>query len=123
MSALRRKGYRRLLLPLTILVAAAAASATAVAFGGAAPGKPVPPVTGTVTTGGAPDGIAAAAHRALEALVAQQTIDQSQADAIQRQVDAGSVDPRTLVDGGVVTDAQMHAVATSLDAVKRAAGG
>ncbi len=63
-----------------------------------------------------------AAHQALERFVADGTIDRSQADAIGRQLDAGSIDPKALVDDGVVTDAQMHVVANAFDAIKSAGG-
>jgi hypothetical protein len=78
---------------------------------------------GTTTVAARPsNGILAGVHGALENLVAQGTISQSQADAVQAQADAGSIDPKQLVDNGVVSDAQMRAVANSIDAVKRAAG-
>jgi hypothetical protein len=55
--------------------------------------------------------------------VSQGTINQSQADAVQQQVEAGSVEPKQLVDDGIVTEAQMRAIGNSLDQVKRSFGG
>ena len=60
------------------------------------------------------------AYRALEALATRKIITQSQADAVQRQVLAGSVDPKALVDAGILSNDQMRQVANSLAAVKRA---
>jgi hypothetical protein len=64
----------------------------------------------------------AAAHAGLQRLVADGTIDATQARTIEQQVKAGSVDASGLVSSGVVSDPQMQAVATMLDGVKRAAG-
>jgi hypothetical protein len=61
-------------------------------------------------------------HKALERLVANGTIDQHQADAVQQQAAAGSIDPKALVESGLVSDAQMRAIGDSLDQVKQAAG-
>ncbi|MGB2952656.1 MAG: hypothetical protein WBB74_04595 [Gaiellaceae bacterium] len=66
--------------------------------------------------------ILAGVHTALQRLVANGTISQHQADAVQRQAAAGSIDPRTLVQSGLVNDAQMRAIGDSLDQVKQAAG-
>ena len=60
----------------------------------------------------------AAARGALDQLVANGTIDQSQADTIEQDVAAGSVDSQALVADGVVTEAQMQAVSDALDQVK-----
>ena len=108
---------RRLLATITIATAAGVASAAAVGFaqnGGSNPAvsTPAAPVSAVL------DGV----HDGLVKLVAQGTIDQSQADAVQQQADAGSVDPKTLVGSGVVTDPQMHAIADMIDHVKQAGG-
>ena len=68
----------------------------------------------------APTGILAGVHSALEALVAQGTINQNQANAVQQEADGGSIDPKVLVDRGVVSDAQMRVIAASIDRVKSA---
>jgi hypothetical protein len=64
-------------------------------------------------------------HDLLESLVANGTINQSQADAVESQAAAGSINPKTLVDNHVLTQAQMLTVAKGIDAIKqsfRAAG-
>jgi hypothetical protein len=100
---------------IAVAVGVAAAAGTSFAAGGSGgSGGSGPP--------SAPPPIAAAARTALDGLVGQGTIDQSQADAIEQQVEAGSIDPRALVSSGVVDDGQMHAVADVLDHVKEAAG-
>ena len=108
---------RRLLATITIAVASGVASAAAVGFaqdGGSNP---------AVSTPGAPvSAVLAGVHDGLATLVSQGTIDQSQADAVRQQADSGSVDPKTLVDSGVVTDPQMHAIADMIDQVKQAGG-
>ena len=54
----------------------------------------------------------------LAVLAADGTIDQHQADAVQAQADAGSIDPKQLVQSGTVTDSQMHAIAVKIDQLK-----
>jgi hypothetical protein len=111
---------RRVLANVAIAVAVGVGSAAGVGF---AQGNGKGDGAGTSTVAASPsNGILAGVHGALENLVAQGTISQSQADAVQAQADAGSIDPKQLVDSGVVSDAQMRAVANSIDAVKRAAG-
>jgi competence protein ComGC len=63
--------------------------------------------------------IQAAARAALQALVTAGTINQHQADAVESQVVAGSVDPNQLVSSGVLTASQMHAVNNALVQVKQ----
>lgn len=70
----------------------------------------------------APGGVLAGVHDVLAALVSDRTITQSQADAVQAQANAGSIDPKQLVDAGVLSDTQMRIVATSIDQVKRSFG-
>jgi len=110
---------RNLLAGVVIAVVAGTASAAGVAV---AQGNGTTSSVPTVTTS-APGSILAGVHHALEQLVAQGTITQPQADAVQQQADGGSIDPKTLVDSGVVSGAQMRAVANSIDQVKQAAGG
>jgi hypothetical protein len=64
----------------------------------------------------------AAAAGAVEALVRNSTIDQHQAEVIDRQIDAGSVDPAELVARGVVSESQMRAVEDALAEIKRSFG-
>ena len=63
-------------------------------------------------------GFAAAARSALDQLVANGTINQSQADALDQQLATGDID-EALVSSGLVTDAQMQAVGNALGQVKR----
>src|SRR5262245_13909232 len=113
---------RRMLANIAIAVVVATGTAAGVAFaGGIGGGSQAKPASTTGATG--PCGIVAAARAALQELVADGTITQAQADAVQAQVEAGSVDPKTLTDSGTVTDAQMHAIADRLSAVKRSFAG
>jgi hypothetical protein len=57
---------------------------------------------------------------ALENLVARGVISQPQADAVQREANTGTIDPKALVQEGVLSDAQMHLVAARLDQLKAA---
>ena len=110
---------RRLAVPATIAVLVLSAAAVGVAFASGGGHKAHAHSTGTR----APDAITRAAHTALEQLVANGTINQSQADAIQRQVIAGSVDPAGLIAAGTLSATQMHAVAQALSQVKRSFAG
>jgi len=106
---------RRALPTAAAAVFAGAVSVAAVSYAQDGP-------TQTPAPAAAPGGILAGVHRALEDLVSQGTITQTQADAVQQQADAGSIDPKSLVQAGVLTDAQMQVVANSLDQVKEAGG-
>lgn len=75
--------------------------------------------TAPVDNNAAPDAIAAAARGALDRLVTNGTINQSQANTIERDVAAGSADPKSLVADGVVTGAQMQAVKDAVDQAMR----
>ena len=109
---------RRSLATIAVAVAAGTASAAGVGLaqgnGGSAGGSTVPAAN--------PGGILAAVHSTLDGLVARGAISRQQADAVQQQADAGSIDPKELVQSGVISDAQMHVVANAIDQVKRAAG-
>ena len=85
-------------------------------------GKPAPSRAAIVAAAPASDPIAVAARVALDRLIADGTIDRSQAATIEQQVEGGSVDPTALVNAQVVDQAQMQAIAEALDHVKRAAG-
>ena|SRR2546425_11092097 len=117
---------RRTLVTVAVAVLAGTASAAGVGFAqgsGASSSAPASTRANSGTpAGGAPGGILAAVHGALEKLVAKGTISQQQANAVQQQANAGSIDPNTLLQRGVVSDAQMRAIGNSLDQVKRAAG-
>lgn len=70
----------------------------------------------------APGGILAGVHNVLENLVAQGAITQDQADAVQRQANSGTIDPKILVQDRVLTDAQMHRVANAITQLKESGG-
>ena len=108
---------RRVLANVAVAVAAGAVSVAGVSLAqGNATTRPAPAARPS-----APTGILAGVHSALETLVAQGTINQNQADAVERQADSGSIDPKALVGGGVVSDAQMRTIAASIDRLKNAA--
>ena len=109
----------RLAAHAAIAVLVATATATGVAFA-ASGGTKAPALRAGAR---APDSIARAAHAALQQLVANGTIDQVQADAIERQVVAGSIDPAALVASGTVNRTQMRAVAHTLRQVKLSMAG
>ena len=52
----------------------------------------------------------------------QGTINQQQADAVEQQANAGSIEPKDLVQRGVLTDAEMRTVCDRLDQLKQTAG-
>jgi hypothetical protein len=110
-----RQNFRGLRLAVAALLLLTSAGAVAIAYADTttptAVHQPAARPGGSVTQN---------AYLALQALVTQGTINQSQADAVQRQVQAGSVDPKTLVDSGTLNNDQMRQVADTLDAVKRA---
>jgi hypothetical protein len=116
---LRRILNRQTLATTTIAITAAVGSVAGVSLaqgnGGSSP-------TTTVATQPAPraqpGGILAGVHEILGSLVANGTINQQQADAIQAQANAGSIDPKQLVQDGVLSDAQMRAVAAQIDQLK-----
>ena len=104
---------------------AVAAGIGAIAGVGLAQGTSTPGTPAAVTRAAAPPqpgGILAGVRGILSGLVANGTIDQQQADAIQAQADAGSIDPKQLVQNGVLSDTQMRAVADRIDQLKRSYG-
>jgi hypothetical protein len=117
---LRRILNRQTLLTTTIAITAAVGSVAGVSL---AQGNSGTSPTTTVATQPAPrlqpGGILAGVHEILASLVANGTIDQQQADAVQAQANAGSIDPKQLVQSGVLTDAQMRSIATQIDQLKR----
>jgi len=113
---------------LSLVVATGTASGVAFAGGGAGGGAATTAPTDKVAARGdantgAPSSIAAAAQSALARLAADGTIDQTQVDAVEQQVEAGSVDPNALVSSGVVSADKMHAIAQALDQVKSSFAG
>ena len=64
--------------------------------------------------------VIAGADAGIERLVAENALSRAQGDAIEQQINAGSVDPKQLVDSGVVTDPQMRVAANAIAQAKRA---
>jgi hypothetical protein len=112
---------RRTLATATIAVAVSLGSVAGVSL--AQGNDPTPAVSTPSAPTASPGGILAGVHLVLARLVADGTIDQRQEDAVQAQADAGSIDPKQLVQGGVVTDSQMQAIAAKIDQVKFDNGG
>ena len=110
---------RRLAAQAVIAITVATATATGVAFAGRSSTAPAAPAAGAAS---ASDPVANAARVALDRLVTDRTISQSQANTIEQYVSAGSIDPRALIADGLVSDGQMQAVAAVLDQVKRSVG-
>jgi hypothetical protein len=69
-----------------------------------------------------PGQAAAAAVAAVQQLVQSGTITQGQANAVNAQIEAGSVDPGQLVSCGVLTATQMHAIGDQIAGAKRIFG-
>jgi hypothetical protein len=109
---------RRALVTSAVVVAATACSVAGVSLAqgaGAGPPAPAPAVAGQ-------GGILGGVHDALARLVAAGTIDQQQADAVQAQANAGSIDPKQLVRSGTLTDAQMRTVGNVIAQIKLSYG-
>jgi hypothetical protein len=66
-------------------------------------------------TGGS---VAEAFKAAVAGLVSAGTLDRHQAEAINGQVDSGSVDPKQLVSSGALSETQMRAVAAATQGLK-----
>jgi hypothetical protein len=112
---------RRALATAAIAVAVSIGSVAGVSL--AQGNDPAPAVSTPSATTASPGGILAGVHQVLAGLVAEGTIDQQQADAVQSQADTGSIDPKQLVQSGTVTDAEMHAIAAQIDQLKLDNGG
>ena len=110
---------RRALVTTAVVVAAAVGSVAGVSL---AQGTSGTPAASTPALPAQQGGILGSVHDALARLVAAGTIDQQQADAVQAQANAGSIDPKELVQEGALSDAQMRVVATAIDHVKQADG-
>jgi hypothetical protein len=117
----RRIFSRRTLATAAIAVAVSIGSVTGVSL--AQGNDPAPAVSTPSAATTSPGGILSGVHLVLAGLVSDGTIDQQQADAVQSQADAGSIDPKQLVQSGTVTDSQMHAIATKIDQLKFDNGG
>jgi hypothetical protein len=112
---------RRTLATVAIAAAVSIGSVAGVSLAqGSAPAQAVSTPSAATAS---PGGILAGVHLVLAGLVADGTIDQQQADAVQSQANAGSIDPKQLVQSGTVTDSQMHAIAAKIDQVKLDNGG
>jgi hypothetical protein len=112
---------RRTLATAAIAVAISIGSIAGVSL--AQGNNPAPAASTPSAATASPGGILAGIHQVLAELVADGTIDQQQADAVQSQADAGSIDPKQLVQSGTVTDSQMHAIAAKIDQLKFDNGG
>jgi hypothetical protein len=111
---------RRALVTSAIVVTAAVGSVAGVSL---AQGTGGTPAASTPAPPAQQGGVLGGVHNALARLVAAGTIDQQQADAVQAQANAGSIDPKQLVQSGTLTDAQMRTVGNVLAQVKRGFAG
>jgi hypothetical protein len=107
------------LLAATVGAAVASAILTAGVVS-SAQGNPSPSVQ--VSVASAPNSLMSSVTQLLDQLAQNGTITQSGADAVQRQANAGSIDPRSLVQSGALTSAQMQIVGDGIDQLKMAAG-
>jgi hypothetical protein len=103
---------------LAALVLAGSAGGALIA-GGAASASSPQPVSPTAAGGGS---VVTGAVAAIDRLVADDVLTGAQGDAIDQQIRSGSIDPKQLVNSGVVSDAQMRAAAAAIAQVKRAGG-
>jgi hypothetical protein len=112
---MRKLPTRTILTIVASAIAAGTLSMAAVSYADAG-GATSPASTKTSSAGSILPGV----RGVLKALVAQGRITQSQADAVQRQADSGTIDPKSLVQSGVITDARMRLVADGIEQVKLA---
>lgn len=112
---MRKQSTRTILAIVASAVAASTLSLAAVSYAGDG-GAATSPATKTASAGSILPGV----RGVLKSLVSQGRITQVQADAVQRQADTGRIDPKVLVQSGVITDAQMHLVANGIEQVKLA---
>lgn len=103
---------------LAVLVLAGSAAGGAIANGSAASAKQSPAPAGA----GAGGPVLVGAVAAIERLVSAGTLTARQGNAIEQEIRSGSIDPKALVDAGVVSDGQMRAAAAAIDQVKAAGG-
>lgn len=97
-------------------VAAGAHSMTALRFAHGAIPTTKSPVAKTSSSGS----VLTRVHGVLTTLVTQGTISETQADAVQRQANAGRIDPRALVQSRILTAAQVRLVASGIEQVELA---
>ncbi|MBV8462038.1 MAG: hypothetical protein JO368_01995 [Acidimicrobiales bacterium] len=112
---MKKQPARMILAIIAAATAAGALSSAAVSYAGdgtAAPRR--------AASANAPASILPGVRGVLDSLVSQGRITQAQADAVQRQANTGTIDPKALVQSGVITDAQMHLVANGIEQVKLA---
>lgn len=108
---------RRALATVAIAIAAAGGSVAGVSL---AQGNGSPPPADTQSVAPArPAGILAGVDRILSGLVAAGTITRQQADAVGNEANAGSIDPKQLVQSGVLSQEQMQTVGDRIDQLKR----
>jgi hypothetical protein len=111
---------RRTLATVAIAIAAAVGSVAGVSLAqGNSKPTPTTPANTQTQAPAQPGGILAGVHQILSDLVAAGTINQQQANAVQSQADAGSIDPKQLVQSGVLSNAQMQAIGNRIDQLKR----
>jgi hypothetical protein len=118
----RRRGAAAIAGLLAVAVLAggagiAAAGGSPKAAGVSVTGKPAADEP-SAPEAGVPAGLLAETQRALDALVADGTIDQSQASAVQSRVASGSIDTTEVVSSGVLDEVQMQRVNEVLRAIK-----
>lgn len=107
---------RRALAAVAVTVTAAVGSVAGISV---AQGTGSPATVTTSTPSGSTVGILARVHGILAGLVTAGTINEHQADAVQAQADAGSIDPKQLVQQGILMEAQMREIANQIDELKR----
>jgi hypothetical protein len=112
---MKKQPARMILAVIAAAIAAGTLSSAATSYAG--DGKAAQRPTANAT---APGSILPGVRGVLNSLVSQGRITQAQADAVQRQADTGTIDPKALVQSGVITDAQMHVVANGIEQVKLA---
>ena len=112
---MRKQSARTTLAIIASAVAASTLSLAAVSYAGNG-GAATNPAAKSSSAGSILPGV----RGVLKTLVGQGRITQAQADAVQRQADTGTIDPKALVQSGVISDAQMHLVANGIEQVKLA---
>jgi hypothetical protein len=112
---MRKQSTRTIVAFVASAVAAGTLSLAAVSYAGDG-GAATSPATKNASSGSILPGV----RGVLRSLVGQGHITQGQADAVQRQADTGKIDPKVLVQSGVISDAQMHLVAHGIEQVKLA---
>jgi hypothetical protein len=112
---MKKQPTRTILAIMASAVAAGTLSLAAVSYAGDG-GAAASPAAKSGSAGSILPGV----REVLRSLVGQGRITQAQADAVQRQADSGTIDPKALVQSGMITDAQMQLVANGIEQVKLA---